>query len=58
MELGTLYFTVVVLAVLICLVATAVWKPPTRVCPSCGEDTGQQGKRCKHCGYSFSQVQV
>ena len=47
----TLYFLLFAGALVVCLLAGGVWRPPTRACPQCAEDTPIQGRRCHHCGY-------
>jgi hypothetical protein len=47
----TLYVLLFAGALLICLAAGSVWKPPTRACPMCTQETPVQGRRCRNCGY-------
>jgi len=47
----TIYITLFAGALLVCLVASTVWRPPTRACLACGDETPVQGRRCRHCGY-------
>ena len=50
----TLYFSVFIGFVAICLIAMAAWRPPQRDCPACGRKTAVQSRRCRHCSYQFS----
>jgi ribosomal protein L40E len=38
-------------AVVICLAAAVIWRPPMRACLSCTRDTPVQAHRCRYCGY-------
>jgi hypothetical protein len=48
----TLYLLLFAGALVVCLVASAVWRPPSRPCPECGQETPIQARRCRHCGYA------
>lgn len=45
-----LYLLLVVLAIAVCGTALMTVQPPQRSCQSCGRQTSQQQKRCRHCG--------
>jgi predicted amidophosphoribosyltransferase len=52
----TLYFSVFVGFIAVCLAATVLWRPPTRTCFACDAQTKLDAKRCPHCGYTFRQA--
>ena len=51
MDPFTLYFLLFAGCLVICLMASAVWRPPQRVCQGCTRETSMQNRRCQHCGY-------
>ena len=47
----TIYLTLFALAVVMCFLATAFARRPTRACMACNRQTPIDGRRCRHCGY-------
>lgn len=52
----SLYMTMFLGGLAICVVGALMHRTPKRPCPACGEETPTQGRRCRHCGYSFDQT--
>jgi predicted amidophosphoribosyltransferase len=48
----SLYVLLFAGALIVCLLASTVWRPPSRACPSCGDETPVQARRCRNCGYA------
>ena len=51
-----IYVSLFVLALAMCIVASATARKPARACLSCGKDTPIDGRRCRHCGYKPGRV--
>lgn len=49
-----LYIALFAAAVAFFALASVIGSVPTRACPSCGDETPVQGRRCRHCGYGLS----
>jgi tRNA(Ile2) C34 agmatinyltransferase TiaS len=47
-------YAAMVVALLFCIGAVIVYSPPTRPCHRCGERLPITARRCRHCGYRFS----
>ena len=47
----TIYLSLFIGAVAICAIAALIAKPPTRVCPGCGDAVAIQASKCRACGY-------
>ena len=56
MDPFVIYIAVIVLALGMCMVASAIARKPSRACLSCGRDTPIDGRRCRHCGYRPGRV--
>ena len=56
MDPSTLYLILFVGAIAVCVSAVIAKRPPMRACPSCGNDTPIQARRCRRCGYRAAQA--
>jgi hypothetical protein len=44
------YLLLLTMAVSVCVSSALAWKPPQRACQSCGRETSQMNRHCRHCG--------
>jgi len=51
----SIYFTFFLGLLAVCIVGSVLRPPAMRNCPACDERTRVDGRRCRHCGYSFTQ---
>ena len=49
-----IYYLAMVVALVLCIGSVIVYSPPTRPCHQCGRRLAVTARRCRHCGYRFS----
>ena len=48
------YYVAMAVALALCVGAVIVYRAPTRPCHQCGRRLAVTRRRCRHCGYRFS----